>query len=245
MDTSQVAYLEADSHKTEGLLLSDRAFDTDPSKILIESSDPQKLRFRPIEWLAEAPNRKVKAERKKKISETLDISTRQVERLLDRYNDDRLHETVGIERMDTQDLSLDGLKQLNKLRSTGKRQHSNYDALMALDKRQKLVEERKHEKKERQRSGQKELRGKSKENSNVVEMRKIRAGKSARNKEPMELLPERVTSEQMKPQQPVLPPAPITESDSTTPRILEGEDKPKTERHRLVIPNNQTLKRIW
>ena len=68
--------------------MSGRAFDTDPSKILLESSDPQKLRFRLIEWLAEAPNRKVKAERKKKIAETLNVSTRQVERLLDRYNDD-------------------------------------------------------------------------------------------------------------------------------------------------------------
>ena len=58
------------------------------------------MRFRLIEWLAEAPNRKVKAERKKKIAETLDVSTRQVERLLDRYNDERLHETAGIDRSD-------------------------------------------------------------------------------------------------------------------------------------------------
>jgi putative transposase len=41
-----------------------------------------------------APNRKVKAERKKKIAETLDVSTRQVERLLDQYNDEPLHETI-------------------------------------------------------------------------------------------------------------------------------------------------------
>jgi putative transposase len=44
--------------------------------------------FRTIEWLAEAPNRKVKAEQNKKIAEPLDVSTRQVERLLDRYNDE-------------------------------------------------------------------------------------------------------------------------------------------------------------
>ena len=161
---------------------------------------------------------------------------------------DRSGEFIGYahaRNMDTQDLSLDDLKQLNKVRSTAKRKHSNYDALMALDIRQKLVEERKQEKKERQRSGQKELRGKSKQNSNVVEMRKSRAGKSAKNNEPIELLPERITSEQMKPQQPILLPATNTECDATTPRLLEGEDKPKTERHRLVIPKNQTLKRIW
>ena len=99
MDESQIA-LEADLQELDEVLLSDRAFNTDPSQILIESSDPQKLRFRLIEWLAEAPNRKVKAERKKKISETLGISIRQVERLLDRYNDERLHETAGIDRSD-------------------------------------------------------------------------------------------------------------------------------------------------
>ena len=57
MDKSQVP-LEADLQFDE-VVLSDRAFNTDPSQILIESSDPQKLRFRLIEWLAEAPNRKV------------------------------------------------------------------------------------------------------------------------------------------------------------------------------------------
>ena len=91
---------ESECQEFDAVLLSDRVFDTDPSKILLESSDPQKLRFRLIEWLAEAHNRKVKAERKKKIAETLNVSTRQVERLLDRYNDERLHETAGIDRSD-------------------------------------------------------------------------------------------------------------------------------------------------
>ena len=100
MDTSQFEYSEFEVQEPDRLFLSDRAFGTDPSKILLEASDPQKLRFRMIEWLAESSNRKVKAERKKKIAETLNVSTRQVERLLDRYNDDRLHETVGIERSD-------------------------------------------------------------------------------------------------------------------------------------------------
>ncbi len=138
--------------------------------------------------------------------------------------------------MDTQDLSLDELKQLNKVRSSAKRSHSNYDALVSLDKRQKLVEQRKQEKKERQRSEQKKLRGKSKKNSKVVEMRKERAGKSASRAEPTEILPERVSHEQMKPQPSVPSPQPI-ETSSPAPKVQE--------RHKVVIPKNQTLKRIW
>ena len=140
--------------------------------------------------------------------------------------------------MDVQDSSLYELKQSNKDRSTAKREHSNYSAAIALDKRQKLVADRKQSKTERQQAGQKELRGKSKQNSNVVEMRKVRAGKSARNNEPMELLPERVTPEQMNPQPLVaLPPAPIIEPTVAIPRT--------TERHRLVISINQKMKRDW
>lgn len=137
--------------------------------------------------------------------------------------------------MDTQDLSLDELKQLNKLRSNAKREQSNYNALLALDKRQKLVEQRKQEKKERQRSEQKKLRAKSKQNSKVVELRQERAGKSASSNEPMERLPQRVSLEQMKPQMPV-PPA----------QTLEPAAAPQVEeRHRLVMPKNQQIKRIW
>lgn len=137
--------------------------------------------------------------------------------------------------MDTQDLSLDELKQLNKVRSTAKREHSNYDALLALDSRQKLVEERKQEKKERQRTEQKKLRAKSKQNSKVVELRKERAGKSA-NRAPMELLPDRVTPEQMKPQPPI-PAPPLVE-----PAAVES---PADERHQLVISKNPKLKGVW
>ena len=138
---------------------------------------------------------------------------------------------------DTQDLSLEELQQLNKVKSNAKRKRSNYSALLALDKRQKLVEERKQEKKDRQRSKQKKLRGKSKQNSKVVELRKERAGKSASSAEPMELLPERVVSEQIKPQAPATP---------VPPQTLEPAAAPQSEeRHQLVIPKNQTLKRIW
>ena len=154
---------------------------------------------------------------------------------------DRSGEFIGCAHainMDIQDSSLHELKQSNKERSTAKREHSNYSAAMALDKRQKLEAQRKQGKKERQQAGQKELRGKSKQNSNVVEMRKVRAGKSARNNEPMELLPERVTPEQMKPQPLVaLPPTPILEPAASTPRT--------TERHRLVIAKNQKMKKDW
>lgn len=138
--------------------------------------------------------------------------------------------------MDVQDLSLDELKQLNKVRSKAKREHSNYDALLALDKRQKLVEQRKQEKKERQRSEQKKLREKSKQSSKVVEMRKKRAGKLSRKSDPVELLPERISSEQIKSQSPIPP---------QQPQELAASAPPSEERHRLVIPNNQTLKRIW
>lgn len=100
MDDSQVAYLELEAKSLDEVVLSDRTFETDPSKILVESADKQKLRFRLIEWLAESPNRKVKAERKGAIARTLDVSTRQVERMLNQYNADKLRETAGTERVD-------------------------------------------------------------------------------------------------------------------------------------------------
>jgi len=153
--------------------------------------------------------------------------------------DDKADEFIGYAHainLDTQDLSLDEIKQLNKARSSAKREHSNFDALVSLDKRQKLVEERKQQQKERQRSEQKKLRGKSKQDSKVVELRKDRAGKSTSQTEPMELLPERVSPEQMQPQ----PPQP-------SPQIIEpAASAPlEEERHKLVVPKNQTLKRIW
>ncbi len=156
---------------------------------------------------------------------------------------DREGEFIGYAHamnMDTQDLSLDELKQLNKLRSSAKREHSNYDALLALDKRQKLVEERKQSKKERQQSEQRNVRGKSKQNSNVVAMRQTRAGKAAGSAEPMECLPERIDPEQTKSSSPVASPAP-------PPQILEpvAAAAPMEERHKLVVPKNQTLRRLW
>jgi putative transposase len=67
-------------------------------------------------------------------------------------------------------------------------------------------------------------------------MRKVRAGKSASNKQTIDLLPERVTAEQMKPQPRVIQPsAPILAPDTSTAQ--------KTERHRLVNNRNQTINR--
>ena len=100
MDESRFTYLEADSQSLDEVLLSDLAFDTDPTKVLLQSSDSRKLRFRLIEWLAASPNRKVKAKRKQEVAAIFEISPRQVERLLYQYNDDRLRETGGIERSD-------------------------------------------------------------------------------------------------------------------------------------------------
>ncbi|HEY9625905.1 MAG TPA: Mu transposase C-terminal domain-containing protein [Coleofasciculaceae cyanobacterium] len=152
---------------------------------------------------------------------------------------DEVREFIGYAHainMDNQDWSLDELKQFNKVRNTAKRDHSNYDALLALNQREKLAEQRKQEKKERQRSEQKKLRGKSKQNSNVVELRKERAGKSAGSAEPIELLPERALPEMSEPQTPA-PPSQTPEPAASKP--------PTEERHRLIIPKNQTLKRIW
>jgi hypothetical protein len=50
--------------------------------------------------LAESPNRKVKTERKQRISEVLNISPQQVERLLNQYHEDALCETAGVQRSD-------------------------------------------------------------------------------------------------------------------------------------------------
>jgi putative transposase len=140
--------------------------------------------------------------------------------------------------MDTKDMSLYELKQLNKSRSTAKRNYSNRDALLAFDTRQKLDKQRKKDKSEQQQAAQKELREKSKKNSDPVKIRKERASKSAKKIEPIGLLPERLTSEQLKPQQPLsLNPAPIPEPVAFVPRT--------TERHRLIVTKNQILKRDW
>ena len=137
--------------------------------------------------------------------------------------------------MDTQNLSLEELKSLNKERSKARREHSNYDALLALGKRKELVEERKQDKKERRIAEQKRLRSASKKNSNVVELRKSRANRSSKKDDQPELLPERVSREELQPQKTEL-----------QPEVSAQADTQQQDRHKLVVPNRkQHLKKIW
>jgi putative transposase len=64
------------------------------------TTDKHKLKFNLIQWLAESPNRTIKSQRKQAIANTLNISTRQVERLLKQYITDELPETTGVQRAD-------------------------------------------------------------------------------------------------------------------------------------------------
>ncbi|MEH1851988.1 MAG: Mu transposase C-terminal domain-containing protein [Nostoc sp.] len=137
--------------------------------------------------------------------------------------------------MDTHDLSLEELKALNKERSQARKEHSNYDALLALGKRKELVEERKEDKKEKRRSEQKHLRSASKKTSNVVELRKSRANVSSNKDDKLELLPERVSREELQPQKTEL-----------QPEVSVQVDTQEQERHKLLVPNRkQHLKKIW
>jgi putative transposase len=138
--------------------------------------------------------------------------------------------------MDTQDLSLEELKHINKRRNTAKRQQSNYDALLALDKRNKRVEDRKQIKATQQRSEQSKLRKKDKQNSKVVNLRNRRKGKSAKPLDEVELLRDRIDHDQIRSTSPKPSPQP------TQPQPSQPQQE---ERHKLVIQKNQTLKRIW
>ncbi len=137
--------------------------------------------------------------------------------------------------MDTHDLSIEELKALNKERSQARKEHFNYDALLALGKRKELVEERKEDKKEKRRSEQKRLRSASKKASNVVELRKSRANVSSNKDDKLELLPERVSREEIQ--------LPKTELQ---PALSGQADTQEQERHKLLVPNRkQHLKKIW
>jgi putative transposase len=70
----------------DSLYLSESNFEAEPSQILLETADKHKLKFNLIQWLAESPNRTIKSQRKQAIANTLNISTRQVERLLVAYS---------------------------------------------------------------------------------------------------------------------------------------------------------------
>ncbi|MBD2110033.1 Mu transposase C-terminal domain-containing protein [Nodosilinea sp. FACHB-13] len=145
--------------------------------------------------------------------------------------------------MDMQDLSLYELEQLNVERNKAERSHSNYDALLALDKRKNLVEERKQDKKQQQRSEQKKLREKGKKNSKVVELRKARKTKSSNAASLPELLPERIDYSQDKPAQ-AMQTSQVNKT-SAIPEASEKRDINEGKRHRLIIPKDKKLKKIW
>lgn len=154
--------------------------------------------------------------------------------------DDNLEDFLGYAHavnMDTHDLSLEELKALNKQRSKARKEHFNYDALLALGKRKELVEERKQDKKEKRRTEQKRLRSTSNKSSNLIELRKSRASKSLRKEENQEVLPERVCREEIKIEK-IEPQA--QENISTQTNTQEEQ------RHKVVVSTRQkNLKKIW
>jgi len=155
-------------------------------------------------------------------------------------SDDNVEEFLGYAHavnMDTHDLSWEELKALNKERSTARKEHFNYDALLALGKRKELVEERKADKKEKRRTEQKRLRSASKKNSNVIELRKSIASSSSIKDDHQEVLPERVSREEIKLEK--IEPQP---QENTSAQTNSQEEQ----RHKLVVSNRQkNLKKIW
>jgi putative transposase len=80
--------------------LPDDRYQTDPRQIVLDASDPSKLRFRLVQWLAAAPDRETSRQRKQEVASTLKISTRQVERLLRRFHAGELDEENSEVRAD-------------------------------------------------------------------------------------------------------------------------------------------------
>ncbi|KYC40718.1 transposase [Scytonema hofmannii PCC 7110] len=154
--------------------------------------------------------------------------------------DDNAEEFLGYAHainMDTHDLSIEELKTLNKERSKARSDHYNYDALLALGKRKELVEERKQDKKAKRQSEQKRLRTASKKNSNVIELRKSRASSSSSKDDRQEILPERVSRDELKPEKTEL---------KYEENLLAQTDTQKQERHKLVVSDRKkNLKNIW
>ena len=154
--------------------------------------------------------------------------------------DDNVEDFLGYAHainMDTHDLSVEELKALNKERSKARKEHFNYDALLALGKRKELVEERKEDKKEKRRSEQKRLRSASKKSSNVIEIRKSRASTSLKKDDNQEILPERVCTEEIKIEK--IEPQPQENISAQT----DTQEEP---RHKLVVSNRRkNLKNIW
>ncbi len=92
--------LEAIDQPSESLQLHTSTFATDCKQVLLESADTTKTRFALIQWIAESPDRTTFLLRKQEVTSTLNLSTRQVERLLKKYYKNDLEETTGTERSD-------------------------------------------------------------------------------------------------------------------------------------------------
>ncbi len=80
--------------------LPDDRYQTDPRQIVLDASDPAKLRFRLVQWLAAAPDRETYRQRKQEVASTLKVSVRQVERLLRRFQVGELDEENSAVRAD-------------------------------------------------------------------------------------------------------------------------------------------------
>jgi putative transposase len=91
---------EAVDESSELLQLNANSFATDCKQVLLKSADTTKTRFALIQWIAEAPDRTTFLLRKQEVTSTLNLSTRQVERLLKKYYKNDLEETTGTERSD-------------------------------------------------------------------------------------------------------------------------------------------------
>ncbi|MEI2581747.1 hypothetical protein [Scytonema sp. PRP1] len=100
MADEQFELTEEFTQVPETIFLGESNFAVDPSQIILETSDRHKLTFNLIQWLAESPNRTIKSQRKQAVADTLGVSTRQVERLLKQYEEDKLTETAGVQRSD-------------------------------------------------------------------------------------------------------------------------------------------------
>ncbi|MEM1368243.1 MAG: Mu transposase C-terminal domain-containing protein [Cyanobacteria bacterium P01_H01_bin.15] len=139
--------------------------------------------------------------------------------------------------MDSQVLSLDEVKRLNKEKSSARRSHSNYDALLAQGKRKALVETKKQAKKERQRTEQSKLRKNAKKTLTEVENGQKRSPPLSGKGESLGLLVEGIGPSQVPPQT-TTPLSPVSEPVASP--VVQSE-----ERHRLSNPKDKRLKKIW
>ncbi|WP_219903984.1 Mu transposase C-terminal domain-containing protein [Stenomitos frigidus] len=85
---------------SETLALDASNFVADCKQTLLENLDKHTSRFALAQWVANSPNRDIFLQRKQEIADTLELSMRQVERILKSYHKSELKETSGTERSD-------------------------------------------------------------------------------------------------------------------------------------------------